>query len=247
LRNRRTTNGLHAAKSNAGRNAILDEDSKPHPIISTDITFQDDATRLTNNGDDTSKRKARSIQMHTGSEQPTTKRPKNKQDRPTRNDTKVNSLNDEDRKPAAKKTTPTPDGAPSTCASFKRKRTQTCSNSVVSTSGQGVQREPTPNTKTVPVPTNTSIRQAEASIPTETVINGSNLNCTVTVRRKAAKRTDPLYLAPPPPNITAQLPPSLMPQAEDISARKKPCVEDIPVTQEPRVEEPLPTATDETA
>jgi hypothetical protein len=55
------------------------------------------------------------------------------------------------------------------------------------------------------------------------------------VRRKAAKRTDPLYIAPsPPPNIAVALSPS--PQAEEIPARKK-----------PRVEELLPTTTDEAA
>jgi hypothetical protein len=58
--------------------------------------------------------------------------------------------------------------------------------------------------------------QAEASIPAETVREGPNLNQnrTVTVRRKAAKRSTPL------------------PQAEAIPARKK-----------PRLEEPLPTTT----
>jgi hypothetical protein len=69
----------------------------------------------------------------------------------------------------------------------------------------------------------------------EPVINGPNLNRTVTVRRKAAKRTDPLYLAPPPPqNVAAPLP--LSPPAEEIPAMKK-----------PRVEEPLPTTTYEAA
>jgi hypothetical protein len=100
----------------------------------------------------------------------------------------------------------------------------------MSTSTLDIKLEPAP----APAPTNTSTDQVETSIPTEPVINGSNLNRTVTVRRKAAKRTDPLYLVPPPPNIAAPLPPS--PQAEEIPARKK-----------PRVEEPLPTATDEAA
>jgi predicted chitinase len=55
------------------------------------------------------------------------------------------------------------------------------------------------------------------------------------MRRKVAKRTNPLYIPPPPPqNITTPLSPS--PQAEE-----------IPATQEPRVEEPLPTAADEAA
>jgi hypothetical protein len=99
-----------------------------------------------------------------------------------------------------------------------------------STSAQGIELEH------APAPTNTSTDQAEASIPTEPVINGTNLNRTVTVRRKAAKRTDPLYLAPPPRNIAAPLSLSPPPQAED-----------IPVTQESRVEVPLPTITDEAA
>jgi hypothetical protein len=66
------------------------------------------------------------------------------------------------------------------------------------------------------------------------VSNGPNLNRTVTVRRKVAKRTYPLYLAPPPQNIALPLAPS--PPTEEIPARKK-----------RRVEEPLPTATDEVA
>jgi hypothetical protein len=100
------------------------------------------------------KRKASS----TGSER-TTKRPKNKQDRRAMSDSKDNPLNDEDRKPVAKKTsptpeavpsstcpsndegrkpaastTPTPDGVPSTCAGFNRKSMSTRAESVVSTS-----------------------------------------------------------------------------------------------------------------
>ena len=74
--------------------------------------------------------------------------------------------------------------------------------------------------------------QDETSIPTDTtVINGPNMNRTVTVRRKAAKRSLPfdlkaeeLHLVSPPP------------QDEDIPARKK-----------PRLEEPLPTTADATA
>jgi hypothetical protein len=68
--------------------------------------------------------------------------------------------------------------------------------------------------------------QAETSIPTETVmmaINGPNLNRTFTVRRKAAKRSEPWY----PQNLAAPL---------SIPARKK-----------PRLEEPLATTTDEYA
>jgi hypothetical protein len=93
---------------------------------------------------------------------------------------------------------------------------------------------PVVKTETAPAPANTSTNQAEAPIPTEPVINGPNLNRTVTVRRKATKRTDPLYIAPrPPQNIAVPLSPS--PQVEEIPARKK-----------PRVEETLPTtSTDE--
>jgi hypothetical protein len=103
-----------------------------------------------------------------------------------------------------------------------------------STSAQGIKLEPVIKTETAPVPANTSIDQAEAPIPTDPVINGPNLNRTVTVRRKVAKRSDPLYIAPSPQAIPTPLPPS--PQAEN-----------IPVTQEPRVEEPLPITTDEAA
>jgi hypothetical protein len=213
-------------ESNAGRSAVSihddDKDSKPDPVISTDLTLQDDATR-----DDSRKRKAKSIHMHTsGSEHTRTKRPKNKQDRRAMSDTEDNALNDEDRKPAAKNTSPKPDGVLSTCAGFKRKSMSTRAESVVSTSGQGIKLEPVIKTETSP--TNPSTDQAEASI------NVPNLNRTVTVCRRAAKRTDPLYLAPPPPpqNIAAPLPlpPSPTPQAEEIK---------------PRVEEPLPPTTDE--
>jgi hypothetical protein len=65
------------------------------------------------------------------------------------------------------------------------------------------------------------------------VIRGPNLNRTFTLRRKAAKRTD---LEPPSQSIAVSLSLSLSPQAEEISARKL-----------PRVEEPLPTTTDEAA
>ncbi len=70
--------------------------------------------------------------------------------------------------------------------------------------------------------------QAETSIPVETVvaINNLILNRIFTVRRKAAKRSEPWYLEPPE-NIAAPL---------SIPARKK-----------PRLEEPLPTTTDEAA
>jgi hypothetical protein len=80
-----------------------------------------------------------------------------------------------------------------------------------SASAQGMKLEPVIKTETVPVPANPPTEQAEASIPTEAVSNVPNL-----------RRTDPLYIAPLPPSPTPQ-------------------VEDIPVTQEPRVEEPLAT------
>jgi predicted chitinase len=83
---------------------------------------------------------------------------------------------------------------------------------------QGIKLEPVVKTEAAPAPTSTSTDQSEAPIPTESVMNGPNLNRTVTVRRKA-----PLYLAPSP-----------SPQAEEIPARKKLCVE-----------EPLSTTIDE--
>jgi hypothetical protein len=114
-----------------------------------------------------------------------------------------------------------------------------------STSAREIKREPVvfkTETAPAPVPVNPSIDQAEAEakalihIPTEpTVItNGPHLNRTVTVHRKVAKRTDFLHPAPPPQHIAVPLPPS--PQADN-----------IPVTQEPRVEEPLPTTIHEAA
>ena len=219
----------------SSRSAVEDKDSLPDPMISTDLTLQDGATR-----DDTSKRKARSIHMHTDSEH-TAKRPKkNKQDRPAMRSASVDSnpVNDEDRKPAAKNASPTPDGVPSTCPGFKRKSTSTRTESVVSTSAQGIKLEPVIKTEPVPAtetaPVNTSTDRAEASIPTETAINGPHQNPlrTVTLRRKAAKRSESWHNKPPPlpQNIAVPLP--LSPQTEGIPARKK-----------PRVEEPLPTMT----
>jgi hypothetical protein len=69
----------------------------------------------------------------------------------------------------------------------------------------------------------------EASIPTEHVRNGPNLNRTFTVRRKAAKRILPWDL--PIDEIQLALP---RPQDEDIQERKR-----------PRLEEPVPTSTDD--
>jgi hypothetical protein len=160
---REEADGLNVAKSNASRSTVQDEDSKPDPIISTDLTLQDDPTR------DDSKRKKRSIHMHTTGSERTTKRLKNKQDRPPMSDSEDNSLNDEDRKPAAKNTSPTPDGVPSTCAGLKRKSTSTRTESVVSTRGRGIKLIPV--TKIETAPANPDTDQAEASIPTETVIN----------------------------------------------------------------------------
>jgi hypothetical protein len=108
-----------------------------------------------------------------------------------------------------------------------------------STNARESKREPVllkTETAPAPAPVNPSIDQAAAPVPTEPVItNGPHLNRTVTVHRKAAKRTALVYLAPPPPqNIAVPLsPPS---QADNIA-----------VTQDPRVEEPLPTTTDEAA
>jgi hypothetical protein len=87
-------------------------------------------------------------------------------------------------------------------------------------------------------PTDQAAAEATASIPTATTVvnNGSNRNHTVTVRRKAAKRTHPFDLAAEELHL---VPSSSLssPQAEDIPpARKK-----------PRLEEPLPTTTDEAA
>jgi hypothetical protein len=205
-----TKNGLHVARSNA---------------------------RSINDGDD-SKRKAG---LHAGSER-TTKRA-NKQDHPGMSYTKDNPSNNEDRKPAAKESPPnppTPDGALSMFPGLKVESTSTHTHtgSVVSTSGQGIKLEqPAPKTETasnLKCEPRTPTDQAETSIPAETVmaINGPNLNRTVAVRRKAAKRSEPWYLALPPQNIAAPLLPS-------------PKVEDIPARKTPRLEDSLPATTDE--
>jgi hypothetical protein len=141
--------------------------------------------------------------------------------------------NDEDRKPAAEETTPpTPDGVSSTCAGSKRKSTSTCSGSVVSTRGQGIKREPVVKIETAPAPTNMSTDQVEASVPTQNVREGPRQNPyrAVTVRRKAAKRSEKWYNETPPQKIAVPVALSPLPQVEEIPARKK-----------PRVEEPLPT------
>jgi hypothetical protein len=68
--------------------------------------------------------------------------------------------------------------------------------------------------------------QAEATIPAE---NGSNINRTVAVRRKAAKRTNPFDLAAEELHLMSSSPPPQ--EAEDIPAARK----------KPRLDEPLPT------
>jgi hypothetical protein len=75
-------------------------------------------------------------------------------------------------------------------------------------------------TNEAPVPTETV---SNGSVPTETVSNGPNLNRTFTVRRRAAKRSEPWYRVPPPatPQSTAALPPP-SPEDEDIPHAKKP-------------------------
>jgi hypothetical protein len=83
-----------------------------------------------------------------------------------------------------------------------------------------------------------STEEAEASIPTENVreegSDDPDLNVTVVVRRKAAKRTSPWDLAAGELTLV-----SSPPQAEDIPAAKKPRLE------EPQLEEPFSASTDE--
>jgi hypothetical protein len=78
--------------------------------------------------------------------------------------------------------------------------------------------------------------EPEAPIPTETVSNGPNWERTVAVRRKAAMRTLPFGLAAEELHL---VPSSSLssPRAEDIPAARK----------KPRLEESLPTETDEAA
>jgi hypothetical protein len=93
--------------------------------------------------------------------------------------------------------------------------------------------------------------QAEAFIPTESVTainDDTNLNPTVTVRRKAAKRSERWYQttsAPFPQNIAAALPLSPQAKAEAIPARKKPRLEEpllpaTPTTEDADRETPAP-------
>jgi hypothetical protein len=72
----------------------------------------------------------------------------------------------------------------------------------------------------------------EASVPTENGGDDPDLNVTVAVRRKAAKRTFPFELAAEELLLVSSS--SLSPQAED-----------IPVTKKPRVEDPISASKDE--
>jgi hypothetical protein len=87
----------------------------------------------------------------------------------------------------------------------------------------------------------TSTEDNEASVTTENEIDDPNLNRTVTMRRKAAKRTLPFDLVAEELLLVPSL--SLSPQAEaSLQA------EGIPVARKkPRIEEPLPITTDEAA
>jgi hypothetical protein len=78
----------------------------------------------------------------------------------------------------------------------------------------------------------TLTEDGEASIPIEIVSNSSNMNRTVALLRKAAKRTLPWDLAAE----ELLLLPSQPPQADDVPARKK-----------PRLEEPISSPIDEAA
>jgi hypothetical protein len=72
----------------------------------------------------------------------------------------------------------------------------------------------------------------EASVPMENVRDDPDLNRTVSLRRKAAKRTLPWDLAAGELDLMSSSPP---PQAEDIPAARK----------KRRIEEPFPTSSDE--
>jgi hypothetical protein len=98
-------------------------------------------------------------------------------------------------------------------------------SAIMRTSTLQIKLEPVVKTETASAFANLSSDQAEASIPMETVSNGPNLNPTVTVYRKATKRTFPWDKA-------AGESPST--QAGEIASRKK-----------SRVVQPLPTTGDE--
>jgi hypothetical protein len=74
--------------------------------------------------------------------------------------------------------------------------------------------------------------EASASVPTENVREDPNLNRTVAVRRKAAKRNRPWDLAVEELELMSPPPP----QAED-----------IPATKKQRLEEPISASADEAA
>jgi hypothetical protein len=87
-----------------------------------------------------------------------------------------------------------------------------------------------------PIPSHIIIMQepaeeVEASIPTENVRDGPNLNRAFTVRRKAAKRTFPWDLA----------------EAGELNRVPPSQTEGIPVKKKPRLEEPFSASTDESA
>jgi hypothetical protein len=88
-------------------------------------------------------------------------------------------------------------------------------------------QDPTKDDAAPILPTETVSMKVEAPVPTEIVSNDSNMNHTVTDSRKAAKRTLPWNLN------AGEL---LVSQDEDYPARKK-----------SRLEEPLPTTTDQAA
>jgi hypothetical protein len=82
------------------------------------------------------------------------------------------------------------------------------------------------------IPTEIVKEEAEASISTENVGDDPDLNRTVAVRRKAAKRTCPWDLAVEELELVSSQPP------QD---------EDIPATKKRRLEEPFSASTDEAA
>jgi hypothetical protein len=76
--------------------------------------------------------------------------------------------------------------------------------------------------------------EAKAPIPIKTESNDEDMNCTVAVRRKAAKRTLPWDLAGGELHLMSSRPP----QDEDIPA---------PARKKSRLEEPVPTTRDQAA
>jgi hypothetical protein len=90
-----------------------------------------------------------------------------------------------------------------------------------------IMQDPTEDDAAPILPTETVSMEVEAPVPTEIASNDANMNHTVTDGRKAAKRTLPWDLN------AGEL---LVSQDQDNPARKK-----------PRLEEPLPTTTDQAA